>query len=165
MVMLNLILKLWSLHIIIMNTINENIKLSQLKFTYIQMLPILSGSVYRYLMPVKSCTYTRVPRGMGWSPCDCWNGRGSVTNVLICLQVFDAGEVLYRYESPPGYGLITMRLLGWAWFCYLLCFGLFTGIWCRWGPVSIWEPPGVRADHDATAGMGVVLLLISSLPV
>uniref|UniRef100_K1QLI5 Uncharacterized protein n=1 Tax=Magallana gigas TaxID=29159 RepID=K1QLI5_MAGGI len=38
--------------------------------------------------------------------------------------VFDPGEVLYLYESPPGYGLITMRLLGWAWFCYSVFFTL-----------------------------------------
>ncbi|XP_048775740.2 transmembrane protein 145-like isoform X1 [Ostrea edulis] len=50
-----------------------------------------------------------------------------VTFVILFIYealVFDAGEVLYLYESPPGYGLITMRLLGWAWFCYSVFFTL-----------------------------------------
>lgn len=50
-----------------------------------------------------------------------------VTFVVLFIYealVFDPGEVLYLYESPPGYGLITMRLLGWAWFCYSVFFTL-----------------------------------------
>ncbi|XP_021358727.1 transmembrane protein 145-like [Mizuhopecten yessoensis] len=39
-------------------------------------------------------------------------------------EVFDPGEVLYLYESPPGYGLISLRLIGWAWFCYSIFFTL-----------------------------------------
>ncbi|XP_060081456.1 transmembrane protein 145-like [Ylistrum balloti] len=39
-------------------------------------------------------------------------------------KVFDPGEVLYLYESPPGYGLISLRLIGWAWFCYSIFFTL-----------------------------------------
>lgn len=34
------------------------------------------------------------------------------------LQAFDPGLVLYLYESPPGYALLALRLLGWLWFCY-----------------------------------------------
>ncbi|XP_013394090.1 transmembrane protein 145 isoform X3 [Lingula anatina] len=37
---------------------------------------------------------------------------------------FDPGLVLYLYQSPPGYGLIGMRLLGWLWFCYATFFTL-----------------------------------------
>nr|KAG5695595.1 hypothetical protein BaRGS_032235 [Batillaria attramentaria] len=37
---------------------------------------------------------------------------------------FDEGFVLYFYESPPGYGLITMRLIGWLWFLYAVFFTL-----------------------------------------
>lgn len=37
---------------------------------------------------------------------------------------FDPGLVLYVYESPPGYGLIGMRLIGWIWFCYAIFFTL-----------------------------------------
>ncbi|CAI9737542.1 145-like isoform X1 [Octopus vulgaris] len=35
-------------------------------------------------------------------------------------EFFDPGIVLYRYESPPGYGLIGMRVVGWLWFCYAI---------------------------------------------
>ncbi|XP_076457375.1 transmembrane protein 145-like [Babylonia areolata] len=37
---------------------------------------------------------------------------------------FDEGLVLYFYESPPGYGLVTMRLIGWLWFLYAIFFTL-----------------------------------------
>lgn len=37
---------------------------------------------------------------------------------------FDPGEVLYLYESPPGYGLIALRMIGWIWFCYAIFFTL-----------------------------------------
>ena len=40
------------------------------------------------------------------------------------FQFFDEGLVLYFYESPPGYGLITMRLIGWLWFLYAIFFTL-----------------------------------------
>ena len=43
---------------------------------------------------------------------------------LFFLQKFDPGEVLYTYESPPGYGLIALRLIGWVWFCYSVFFTL-----------------------------------------
>ncbi|CAG2165844.1 unnamed protein product [Oppiella nova] len=33
---------------------------------------------------------------------------------------FDPGEVLYLYESPFGYGLIALRLIGWGWFVYAI---------------------------------------------
>lgn len=38
----------------------------------------------------------------------------------VCLfiweqSVFDPGQVLYTYESPAGYGLIMLRLIGWVW--------------------------------------------------
>lgn len=35
-------------------------------------------------------------------------------------EFFDPGMVLYRYESPPGYGLIVMRIIGWLWFCFAI---------------------------------------------
>ena len=34
------------------------------------------------------------------------------------MQVFDPGLVLYLYESPPGYALLALRLIGWLWFSY-----------------------------------------------
>jgi hypothetical protein len=40
------------------------------------------------------------------------------------FQFFDEGLVLYFYESPPGYGLIAMRLIGWLWFLYAIFFTL-----------------------------------------
>ncbi|KAL5019946.1 hypothetical protein ScPMuIL_002838 [Solemya velum] len=39
------------------------------------------------------------------------------TCIFIWEQIyFDPGWVLYIYESPPGYCLITLRLIGWVWF-------------------------------------------------
>ena len=46
------------------------------------------------------------------------------TNALLLTQVFDPGEVLYLYESEPGYGLVALRLIAWVWFCYAIFFTL-----------------------------------------
>lgn len=32
-------------------------------------------------------------------------------------QAFDPAEVLYLYDSPGGYGILVLGLVGWAWFC------------------------------------------------
>ena len=34
-------------------------------------------------------------------------------------EVFDPGLVLYTYESPPGYGLLALKL--WTWVVFLCC--------------------------------------------
>ncbi|XP_050416029.1 transmembrane protein 145 [Patella vulgata] len=39
-------------------------------------------------------------------------------------ELFDPGKVLYVYDSPPGYGLIAMRIVGWIWFLYAIFFTL-----------------------------------------
>ncbi|KAL3214733.1 hypothetical protein MRX96_034712 [Rhipicephalus microplus] len=39
-------------------------------------------------------------------------------------QYFDPGEVLYIYESPAGYGIVALRLVGWGWFVYATVFTL-----------------------------------------
>lgn len=44
--------------------------------------------------------------------------------VLYCgygAQFFDPGLVLYIYESPPGYGILGLRLIAWLYFSYA-CF-------------------------------------------
>lgn len=51
----------------------------------------------------------------------------SITYAVLFIyeaHFFDPGEVLYIYESPGGYGLLAMRLIGWAWFCYAVFFTL-----------------------------------------
>ncbi|KAK3596448.1 hypothetical protein CHS0354_015920 [Potamilus streckersoni] len=44
--------------------------------------------------------------------------------VLIIWEpfFFDPGKVLYIYQSPPGYGLIAMRIIGWMMFLYSFIF-------------------------------------------
>ncbi|KAL3886684.1 hypothetical protein ACJMK2_026663 [Sinanodonta woodiana] len=44
--------------------------------------------------------------------------------VLIIWEpfFFDPGKVLYIYQSPPGYGLIAMRIIGWLMFLYSFIF-------------------------------------------
>ncbi|XP_070551966.1 transmembrane protein 145-like isoform X2 [Ptychodera flava] len=37
---------------------------------------------------------------------------------------FDPGLVLYIYESPAGYGLIALSIIGWLWFIYAIFFTL-----------------------------------------
>ncbi len=39
-------------------------------------------------------------------------------------QFFDPGLVLYIYESPAGYSLLTLRLVGWLMFVYAIFFTL-----------------------------------------
>ncbi|XP_051170604.1 transmembrane protein 145-like [Leptopilina boulardi] len=46
------------------------------------------------------------------------------TILQLCLliyqaEVFDPGLVLYSYESPPGYGLLALKI--WTWIVFLLC--------------------------------------------
>uniref|UniRef100_A0ABM0N1I0 Transmembrane protein 145-like n=1 Tax=Saccoglossus kowalevskii TaxID=10224 RepID=A0ABM0N1I0_SACKO len=38
--------------------------------------------------------------------------------------LFDPGLVLYVYESPAGYGLIALQIIGWLWFIYAIFFTL-----------------------------------------
>ncbi|XP_055947985.1 transmembrane protein 145-like [Argiope bruennichi] len=48
-----------------------------------------------------------------------------VVYVILFLyerKFFDLGQVLYIYESPAGYGIIGLRLIGWAWFVYAVIF-------------------------------------------
>ncbi|XP_028679291.1 transmembrane protein 145 isoform X2 [Erpetoichthys calabaricus] len=33
-------------------------------------------------------------------------------------EFFDPGLVVYAFESPAGYGLITLQFIAYAWFCY-----------------------------------------------
>ncbi|XP_052285418.1 transmembrane protein 145-like isoform X1 [Dreissena polymorpha] len=51
----------------------------------------------------------------------------TITYVVIFIWeaiIFDPGLVLYLYESPPGYALIAMRIIGYLWFCYSIFFTL-----------------------------------------
>uniref|UniRef100_A0A6P7GNK5 Transmembrane protein 145-like n=1 Tax=Diabrotica virgifera virgifera TaxID=50390 RepID=A0A6P7GNK5_DIAVI len=51
----------------------------------------------------------------------------SVTYVSIFIyeaKVFDPGEVLYLYESPAGYALISLRVIAWCMFVYFTIFTL-----------------------------------------
>ncbi|GJQ75325.1 hypothetical protein Trydic_g23508 [Trypoxylus dichotomus] len=51
----------------------------------------------------------------------------SITFIALFVyeaKVFDPGEVLYLYESPAGYGLITLRVFAWFIFIYSTVFTL-----------------------------------------
>ena len=67
-------------------------------------------------------------------------------------EVFDQGEVLYIYESPGGYALISLRLVGWTFFCvsliinivthsrktwFYIPFFIYYTIWFWAGPITI----------------------------
>ncbi|CAL8118713.1 unnamed protein product [Orchesella dallaii] len=71
---------------------------------------------------------------------------------LFEQYTFDPGLVLYIYESPAGYGILVLRILGWFMFVYAIFFTLkhypekssfylpFFGIYSLWflsGPVVI----------------------------
>nr|CAI5836657.1 unnamed protein product [Callosobruchus analis] len=75
-----------------------------------------------------------------------------VTIFIYEAKVFDPGEVLYLYESPAGYGLITLRVMAWCMFIYSTIFtlkhypekcnfyypfNLFGTIWFNAGPAFI----------------------------
>ena len=47
-----------------------------------------------------------------------------IISIIICLQYFDPGRVLYVYESPAGYGLLILRFVGWGLFVYGTAFTL-----------------------------------------
>jgi hypothetical protein len=48
----------------------------------------------------------------------------TTTLTFLFCQFFDPGEVLYLYESPPGYGLIVLRVIAWWMFMYSTLFTL-----------------------------------------
>ncbi|OAF68060.1 Transmembrane protein [Intoshia linei] len=83
-----------------------------------------------------------------------------ITVYIVCYMIlffyeayfFDPGVVLYIYESPPGYGLIILRIVAWLWFSYGIFFTLknfsyksnfyyplfiFFTIWFLIGPVMV----------------------------
>ncbi|XP_033758709.1 LOW QUALITY PROTEIN: transmembrane protein 145-like [Pecten maximus] len=93
-------------------------------------------------------------------------------------EVFDPGEVLYLYESPPGYGLISLRLIGWAWFCYSIFFTLkhfktkslfyypffiFYTVWFWAGPIVILVAMFAMAQWMREKTVHGVSMLISFL--
>ncbi|KAK7471682.1 hypothetical protein BaRGS_00035655 [Batillaria attramentaria] len=48
-----------------------------------------------------------------------------IVNITLFIwegMFFDEGLVLYYYESPPGYGLVAMRIVCWIWFLYAFAF-------------------------------------------
>uniref|UniRef100_A0A0A9Y085 Uncharacterized protein n=1 Tax=Lygus hesperus TaxID=30085 RepID=A0A0A9Y085_LYGHE len=50
-----------------------------------------------------------------------------VTYIILFVYerlFFDPGEVLYIYESPAGYGLVTLRIMAWWMFLYATIFTL-----------------------------------------
>ncbi|KAF6018645.1 TMEM145 [Bugula neritina] len=49
--------------------------------------------------------------------------RGRIRKIgVIKIISFDPAEVLYIYDSVPGYILVAIRLFAWLWFCYGIFF-------------------------------------------
>ncbi|KAF0290831.1 Transmembrane protein 145 [Amphibalanus amphitrite] len=61
--------------------------------------------------------------------------------LFVYEQVFfDPGEVLYLYESPGGYGLMLLKLFGWAMFIYSTSFTIkhYPEKWSFYLPFSMY---------------------------
>ncbi|KAF4075943.1 hypothetical protein AMELA_G00224730 [Ameiurus melas] len=51
----------------------------------------------------------------------------TITYIILFIyeaEYFDPGEVLYAYDSPAGYGLMSLQLLAYVWFCYAVLVSL-----------------------------------------
>ncbi|KAK3541524.1 hypothetical protein QTP86_028648 [Hemibagrus guttatus] len=51
----------------------------------------------------------------------------TITYIILFIyeaEFFDPGEVLYAYDSPAGYGLMSLQLLAYVWFCYAVLVSL-----------------------------------------
>ncbi|XP_017882788.1 transmembrane protein 145-like [Ceratina calcarata] len=92
-----------------------------------QLLEALSDILYTVLMLLLALGFTvtknvLTPRQIRWLVCF----TSLISFCQFTLQIyqsdaFDPGLVLYVYESPPGYGLIILKLIAWIIFS-LRCF-------------------------------------------
>uniref|UniRef100_A0A3Q2D2P0 Transmembrane protein 145 n=1 Tax=Cyprinodon variegatus TaxID=28743 RepID=A0A3Q2D2P0_CYPVA len=51
----------------------------------------------------------------------------TITYIILFIyeaEFFDPGEVLYAYDSPAGYGLMSLQLVAYVWFCYAVLVSL-----------------------------------------
>ncbi|KAF3426131.1 hypothetical protein E2986_01854 [Frieseomelitta varia] len=96
-----------------------------------QLLEACSDILYTILMLLLALGYTVTksilkPRQTRWLICFiCLISFCQFSLYIYQFDVFDPGLVLYIYESPPGYGLIILKLIAWIIFS-LQCFKTVT---------------------------------------
>ncbi|XP_046142437.1 transmembrane protein 145-like isoform X1 [Osmia bicornis bicornis] len=90
-----------------------------------QLLEACSDILYTLLMLLLALGFTVTksvlkPKQIRWLICFiCLVSFCQLSLYIYQSDVFDPGLVLYIYESPPGYGLIILKLI--AWIVFSLC--------------------------------------------
>lgn len=88
-----------------------------------QLLEACSETLYTVLMLLLALGYTVTKSVLSASQIRwlvLFIGSTALCQMSLCIyqsEAFDPGLVLYIYESPPGYGLIALKLI--AWFVFI----------------------------------------------
>lgn len=91
------------------------------------LLEACSETLYTLLMLLLAFGYTitksaLTPKQIRWlTYFICLNAVCQLALHVYQFEIFDPGLVLYIYESPPGYGLVALKLTAWIVFV-LRCF-------------------------------------------
>lgn len=91
------------------------------------LLEACSETLYTVLMLLLAFGYTitksaLTPKQIRWlTYFICLNAVCQLALYVYQFEIFDPGLVLYIYESPPGYGLVALKLIAWIVFV-LRCF-------------------------------------------
>nr|XP_050846285.1 transmembrane protein 145-like [Vespula vulgaris] len=91
------------------------------------LLEACSETLYTVLMLLLAFGYTitksaLTPKQIRWlTYFICLSAACQLALYMYQFEIFDPGLVLYIYESPPGYGLVALKLIAWIVFV-LRCF-------------------------------------------